>query len=89
MNRRRAFFWALGMVSLGAYGACDNEPVTNPPPAGYVPTYPANYYEYDAGFDGAGEDSGEGDAGEDSATEDGGTDSAPGSSEGGGDGASE
>ena len=70
MNRRRAFFLALLTVSLAAFGACDNEPVTSPPPAGYVPTYPADYYD-DASADGAiGEDSGEGDAGEDAAGED-------------------
>src|SRR6202020_785750 len=52
MNRRRAFFLALLTVSLAAFGACDNEPVTSPPPAGYVPTYPADYYD-DASADGA------------------------------------
>jgi hypothetical protein len=70
MNRRRAFFLALLTVSLAGFGACDNEPVSKPTPAGYIPTYPADYYA-DASDDAAtGDDSGEGDAGEDAAGED-------------------
>jgi hypothetical protein len=94
MNRRRTFFLALLTVSLAAFGACDNEPVTTPPPAGYVPTYPANYYDSpDAGEEAAtGEDSGEGDAGEDatgSQGDDGASEdsASPGSDDGGGDAA--
>jgi hypothetical protein len=92
MNRRRAFFLALLTVSLVAFGACDNEPVSKATPAGYVPTYDADYYDDpDAGQEAAaGDDSGEGDAGEDATGSQGddaaGEDSAsPGSDDGGGD----
>jgi hypothetical protein len=102
MNRRRTFFLALLTVSLAAFGACDNEPVSKATPAGYVPTYDADYYaDPDAGEEAAtGEDSGEGDAGEDatgSQGDDGASDdsaspgsddsSSPGSGDGGSDAA--
>jgi hypothetical protein len=97
MNRRRTFFFGLVLVSLAAFGACDNEPVTTPPKAGYVPTYDADYYDpVDASEAAAtGDDSGEGDAGEDAtgsdatgSGDDAADDSAsPGSGDGGGDAA--
>ena len=78
MNRRRAYFGALALVSLVAFGACDTEPTTIPPPAGYVPTY-----SNDAGTDDAGAEDGGGDGG--GGGEDAGDDSAS-SDDGGGDG---
>jgi peptidoglycan/xylan/chitin deacetylase (PgdA/CDA1 family) len=39
MNRKRALFWAFGIGSLAAFGACSTTPDTVPPPAGYVPNY--------------------------------------------------